>query len=59
MNSIKALDIAVRRLSKSRMPSVRAAAFTLADLQQDLVARQESDRAARLAAFQSKVPRAA
>jgi hypothetical protein len=59
MNSIKALDIAVRRLSKSRMPSIRAAALTLAELRQELVERQELERAARIAAFQSKLPRAA
>jgi hypothetical protein len=59
MSSIKALDIAVRRLSKSRMPSIRAAVFTLAELQQELAKRQESERAARIAAFESNLPRAA
>ena len=41
------------------MPSILAAASLLADLRQDLVARQEEERAARIAAFRSKLPLAA
>jgi hypothetical protein len=59
MNSIKALDIAIRRLRKSRMPTVLAAGSSLADLLHDLVERQEDERAARIVAFQSKLPLAA
>ena len=59
MNSIKALDIAIRRLRKSRMPTVLAAGSSLADLLHDLVERQEDERAARIVAFQSKLPRVA
>ena len=59
MTATKAMDIAIRRLRKSRMPTVLAAAFTLADLHQDLLDRQEADRGARIAAFLSKLPRAA
>jgi hypothetical protein len=59
MNSIKALDIAIHRLRKSRMPTVLAAASSLADLLHDLVERQDEERAARIVAFQSKLPRAA
>ena len=56
MNSIKALDIAIRRL---RMPTVLAAGSALADLRYELVERQEVERAERIVAFQSKLPRAA
>ncbi len=59
MNSIKALDIAIRRLRKSRMPTVLAAASSLADLRRDLVGRQEDERVARILAFQSMLPRVA
>ena len=59
MNSIKALDIAIRRLRKSRMPTVLTAGSSLADLLHDLVERQEDERAARIVAFQSKLPRVA
>src|SRR5258708_36585644 len=59
MNSIKALDIAIRRLRKSRMPTVLAAGSSLADLLHDLVERQEDESAARILAFQSKLPRGA
>ena len=59
MTTVKALEIAVRRLRKSHMPTVLAAAFTLADLHHDLVDRQEANCADRIAAFQSKLPRAA
>jgi hypothetical protein len=43
MTATKALDIAMRRLRKSRMPTLLAAAFTLAELRQDLLDRQEAD----------------
>jgi hypothetical protein len=59
MNSIKALDIAIRRLRKSRMPTVLAAGSALADLRYELVERQEVERAEQIVAFQSKLPRAA
>ncbi len=59
MNCIKALDIAIRRLRKSRMPTVLAAGSSLADLLHDLVERQDDERAARIVAFQSKLPRVA
>ncbi len=59
MTTVKALEIAIRRLRKSHMPTVLAAAFTLADLHHDLVDRQEANCADRIAAFQSKLPRAA
>jgi hypothetical protein len=59
MTSIKALDIATRRLRKSRKPTILAAAFALADLRQELLDQQEADRTARVAAFVSKLPRAA
>ena len=58
-SSIKALDVAVFRLRKSRMPSVLAAASVLVDLRQGLITRQEEERAARIAAFRSKLPLAA
>ncbi len=59
MSSIKALDIAIRRLRKSRMPTVLAAGSALADLRYELVERQEVERAERIVAFQFKLPRAA
>ena len=59
MNSIKALDIAISRLRKSRMPTVLAAGSALADLRYELVERQEVERAERIVAFQSKLPRVA
>jgi hypothetical protein len=59
MNSIKALDIAIRRLRKRRMPTVLAAGSSLADLLHDLVERQDDERAARIVAFQSRLPRVA
>lgn len=59
MSRIKALDLAIRRLKKSQMPSIRAAATMLADLRQELRAHEESARAARIAAFRAKLPRAA
>ena len=59
MTTTNALDIAIRRLRKSRTPTVLAAAFTLEDLRQNLLDRQDADRGARIAAFLSKLPRAA
>src|SRR5207245_10739808 len=52
----RAVEIAFRRLRKSRTPSVRAAAFTLADLHRELTDREQAERAARVAAFLSRLP---
>ena len=59
MNTIKALDLAIRRMQKSRMPSMRAAATVLAELRVELAAAEESARVAKLAAFRSRLPSAA
>jgi len=59
MTGIKALDVAVRLLRRSRKPTVQAAGFTLADLRRDLVDRCADERVVRIAAFHSKLPRAA
>jgi hypothetical protein len=59
MTTIKALDIAIRRLTKSRMPTVLAAALTLSNLREEMVDREESAREARIVAFRSKLPRVA
>lgn len=52
----KALDIAIRRLESSRMPTELAAAAVLAQLRNDVKERAEVERAARLTAFLSKLP---
>jgi hypothetical protein len=59
MTDIKALEIAIRRLRKSRMPSVHAAASVLGDLRQELIDNRENEHATRVAAFLSKLPRVA
>lgn len=53
----KALDIAVRRLQNSRMPAVIAAAVVLAQLREEVTERATVERAARVQAFLSKLPR--
>jgi hypothetical protein len=59
MTSLKALDVAVRRLRKSRLPSVRAAVAALVELKQELGARAESERDVRIVPFRSELPNAA
>lgn len=59
MTGLKALDIAIRRLRRSRMPTVLAAVSSLADLRRDLEHRLEDDRPARIAALESRLPRVA
>ena len=59
MTGLKALDVAVRLLRRSRKPTVQAAGFALADLRRDLVVRYAEERVVRIAAFHSKLPRAA
>ena len=59
MTTIKALDIAIRRLTKSRMPTVLAAALTLTDLRHEMVDREEAAWEVRILAFRSKLPRVA
>jgi hypothetical protein len=59
MIRIKALDLAIRRLDKSQKPSMRAADIMLADLRTELIPHEELARAARIAAFRAKLPRAA
>jgi hypothetical protein len=56
MTNTRALAIAIRRLRKSRAPSVLAAAASLVDLQRQLSDELDSGGAARVAAFQSKLP---
>jgi hypothetical protein len=53
----KALEIAVRRLQTSRMPTVLAAALALARLRDELTEQAESERAARVNACVAKLPR--
>ena len=48
MSRTRALEVAIRRLQKGRMPSVRAAATVLVDLRDELLAVEESSRAARV-----------
>ena len=52
----KALDIAVRRLQNSCMPTVLAAAFVLSQLRDELTERAEIEHSARVRAFLSKLP---
>jgi len=59
MNRLKALELAIRTLRKSRMPSVQAAVFALVDLRQGIVDRDDAERAARIAAFRTRLPRVA
>jgi hypothetical protein len=53
----KALEIAVRKLQTSRMPSVLAAAAVLTRLRDQLAEEAERERAARVNAFLAKLPR--
>jgi hypothetical protein len=52
----KALEIAVRKLQASRMPSIRAAATVLTRLHNELTEEAERERAARVHAFVTKLP---
>jgi hypothetical protein len=52
----KALEIAVRKLQASRMPSIRAAATVLTRLHHELTEEAERECAARVNAFFAKLP---
>lgn len=59
MTLVKALNIAARRLCSGRVPSVLAAGLALAQLRDQLSDDIELERAARVAAFLSKLQRSA
>ena len=52
----KALEIAVRKLQASRMPSMLAAAVVLARLLEEVAEQAERERMARVRAFLAKLP---
>ena len=52
----KALEIAVRKLQTSRMPSMLAAAVVLAGLRDEVAEKAERDRVARVRACLTKLP---
>ena len=59
MSRTRALEVAIRRLQKGRMPSMRAAAAVLADLRDELLAGEELSRAARVTPVDTRLPSAA
>ena len=59
MNRTRALDVAIRRLQRAGMPSMRAAAAVLVDLRNELLASDESGRACTDQPLKTTLPRAA
>ena len=59
MSSTRALEVAIRRLQKGRMPTMRAAAAVLVDLRTELLAHEESSRAGKTIPLDTRLPSAA
>jgi hypothetical protein len=59
MSRTRALEVAIRRLQKGRMPSMRAAAAVLVDLRNELLAGDESSRAVKISPLKTTLPSAA
>ena len=59
MSKTRALEVAIRRLQKGRMPSMRAAAAVLANLRDELLDCEESIRAATVVPLKTRLPSAA
>ena len=59
MSRTRALEVAIRRLEKGRMPSVRAAAAVLVDLRAELLAHEESSSAAKISLLKTRLSGAA
>ncbi len=59
MSRTRALEVAIRRMQKGRIPSMRAAAAVLAGLRDELLAVEESSRAGKVIPLNSRLPRTA
>ena len=59
MSRTRALEVAIRRLQKGRIPSMRAAAAVLANSRDELLAGDESSRAANVIPLKTRLPSAA
>ena len=59
MSRTRALQVAIRRLRKARMPSMRAAAAVLVDLRNELLAGDESSPAVKISPLKTTLPGAA
>jgi hypothetical protein len=59
MSRTRALEVAIRRLQKGRMPLLRAAAAVLVDLRAELLAHEESSSAAKISLLKTRLSDAA
>jgi hypothetical protein len=59
MSRTRALEVAIGRLQKGRMPSMRAAAAILVDLRNELLTSNESSRAVKISLLKTTLPSAA
>ena len=59
MSRTRALEVAIRRLQKGRMPSMRAAAAVLVGLRAELLAHEESSSAGKITPLKTRLSDAA